>query len=100
MNSFWIDLIGYGAGLLVIMVPIPQIIHMIRTKRAKDLSYGIIIILLLTSILYAIYGFLINSWPLIITDTVSGVLVILMLVLKLYYDKFYIEHDTQIEESV
>ncbi|MFH1586810.1 MAG: PQ-loop domain-containing transporter [Candidatus Diapherotrites archaeon] len=35
----WIDLLGYAAGLLVVISLLPQTIKSWRTKSTKDLSY-------------------------------------------------------------
>lgn len=86
MNPIITDIIGYAAGLCAVIITLPQIYRVIRTKKTKDVSLWTIILLMMTSLLYTIYGILIDSMPLIVMDTISFVLEGVLLSLKIYFD--------------
>jgi len=83
------DIIGYIAGSCASFLTIPQIIHIVKRKKAEDLSLYTVIMLLIIPILYTIYGFMIDSFPLIITDCISIFFTMILLYFKIYYDYFY-----------
>ena len=86
MNPIIVDIIGYAAGFCAVIITLPQIYRVIRTKKAKDVSLWSIILLMMTSLLYTIYGIFIKSMPLIVMDAISFVLEGILLGLKIYFD--------------
>jgi len=58
MSRETISLIGFIAGACTVSSFLPQVIQTIKTKKTKDLSLGMYIILLTGAILWTIYGFL------------------------------------------
>ncbi len=64
---------------------LPQSIRTIRTKHTKDLSLPMIVMLETGLIIWLIYGLLINSLPVISANTVSIVLMTVILIMKLKY---------------
>jgi MtN3 and saliva related transmembrane protein len=80
------DTFGYVAGSCAVIISLPQIIKVIKTKKADDLSAWTILLLMLTSALYIVYGFLIDSTPLIVTDSVALLLGTILLILKFFFD--------------
>ena len=86
MDDIITNIIGYTAGFCAVIITLPQIYKIITTKKAKDISIWSIILLLVTSLLYTIYGILIDSMPLIIMDAISFVLEGILLGLKIYFD--------------
>jgi len=83
----WIDLIGYSAGVLIALTMVPQIIRSLRTKSVKDVSVNMIIVFIVGLFLWTIYGILIRSVPIIISDGFGCCIGIVQLVIKLKYDK-------------
>lgn len=86
MNQLIIDIIGYIAGITMLVSFLPQIYVIIINKKANDLSFLFIFLLFIISILYTIYGFFINSLPLTIMNIIAIVLTLFILMLKIYYD--------------
>lgn len=86
MNQILVDVIGYLAGTCAVIITLPQIYKVLKTNKAKDIAIWTIILLMLTSFLYVVYGILINSMPLIVTDTIAFILEAILLGLKVYFD--------------
>ena len=81
----WIEIIGFIAAFFTTIAGLPQLIKVIKTRKARDLSIAMILILSLGIFLWLIYGILINSWPLIIADTISLAIALAILFFKLKY---------------
>jgi MtN3 and saliva related transmembrane protein len=61
-----IDIIGYIAGILGLIALIPQIVKSFETKSTGDLSLSMYLIYTISVILWLVYGYLINSMPMIL----------------------------------
>ncbi len=83
--SFSIELIGYAAGFFVALAGLPQLIKIMKTKKTRDVSILLVLILMTSATLWLIYGYFIKSWPLIISDIVVLGLWIIILRYKLKY---------------
>lgn len=81
-------IIGYIAASLVIITQIPQLYKIIKTKRSKDISILTYTFLLLSQILFTIYGFLENNFVIIFTNVASAFITILIIVFSLMYINF------------
>lgn len=79
------DIVGYVAGSLMSIVSVPQIIKSLKTKSVKDLSFLTLILLVIGSTLWMVYGFLIISWPVIIMDAIAIFINLFLLVIKIKY---------------
>lgn len=80
------DVIGNLAGFLMLISFVPQIYEMICLKKAEGLSISFAVLLFVVSVLYTVYGIMILSWPLILTNVIATLLTLLMLILKIRYD--------------
>ena len=78
-------IIGLIAGLLTTGSFLPQIIKTIRTKDTKSISLHMYIVYTAGIITYFIYAYLIKETALLITNSLSFISGIMMLVLKLKY---------------
>ena len=79
------DVIGYLAGALTTVAFVPQVMRILRTRSAHDISWGMFVILSAGVALWLGYGVLVASAPLIVANAVTLVLVLAILVLKLRY---------------
>lgn len=79
----WNELIGYLAGVFATVALLPQVIKSWQTKSTRDVSLLWTTIYTLDLILWVYYGYLIGSWPLIITVTAEALMSGSLLVLKL-----------------
>lgn len=84
MNAL-IDGIGLIAGLLTTTAFIPQVWKIYRTKSGKDVSARMFSLLSAGIVLWLIYGILVRSVPLILTNAVTLVLSLAIIALKIRY---------------
>lgn len=80
------NLLGLLAGILTTVSFLPQLTKVIKTKSAKDLSLGMLLIFCIGIILWIIYGILIKSLPIILTNSATLVLVLVLLSFKAKYN--------------
>jgi MtN3 and saliva related transmembrane protein len=78
-------MLGLAAGMLTTVSFLPQLIKAWRTKRAEDISLGMLVILSLGIFLWLIYGIFIRAFPIIISNFASFILVTSILILKTKY---------------
>lgn len=78
-------IIGYIAGSLVIITPIPQLYKIINTKSSKDISIVMYLLLFVAQILFTIYGVLEKDIIIIITNVSNVIIISLILIFSLYY---------------
>lgn len=81
-----IDLFGFIAALLTTSAFLPQVIKTLREKNTKSLSLPMYLILTSGLLLWLTYGIMINDWALIIANSVTGILALIILVAKIKYD--------------
>ena len=77
------ELIGYAAGLLATLAFLPQVAKTVRDRSVKDISLGMYVLFCTGVTLWLLYGFLISSWPVIISNFVTLILSGTVLVLKI-----------------
>jgi len=79
------DIVGFIAGVLIVVSCLPQIVKIFKTKSVKDVSIYMYILLFVAQALWACYGFLSNDIHVIITNVVSGSMSLIVIGLCLYY---------------
>ncbi len=77
--------IGYLAATLTTVAFLPQLIKTWRERSAKDVSYAMLLIFSLGVFCWLIYGFLIHSLPIIFANSITLVLNLLILILKIRF---------------
>lgn len=77
--------IGSIAATLTTTAFIPQAWQVWRTRHTKDISLGMYAIFTSGVALWAIYGLMIGSWPVIIANCVTLVFAGAVLVMKLRF---------------
>lgn len=83
----FLDLLGLMGSLLVAASLVPQIVKVYRTKSARDLSRSFQFLYVIGLLLVAIYGFGMGLWPVYIPVTLELAGGLLLLGMKLYYDR-------------
>lgn len=63
-----IHYLGYIAGFLTVASFLPQVIRTWRSRQTRDLSLAMFTLLVTASSLWIIYGAIIGSWPVILTN--------------------------------
>ncbi|WP_456431042.1 SemiSWEET family sugar transporter [Thermosulfuriphilus sp.] len=77
-----VDLLGYLAGLITTGSGLPQLITSYRQGNLSGLDLRFLILFLIGISLWTIYGFLINSLPIIIFNSITLMIWIPIVVLK------------------
>ncbi|TDW51906.1 MtN3 and saliva related transmembrane protein [Flavobacterium sp. 270] len=83
----YIDIIGLFAGACVTISVIPQILKVWRTKKVKEISLKMFSILTFGLAVWVVYGILKKDAPIIITNSVSLFLNLIMVYFIIYYEK-------------
>ncbi|HET9747098.1 MAG TPA: SemiSWEET transporter [Chitinophagaceae bacterium] len=82
-----IQVVGLLAGTCTSISLLPQLIKTIKEKNGGDISYVMLAILLIGLGLWIWYGILKEDYPIIITNSVSFTLNILIIFFNIYYRK-------------
>jgi MtN3 and saliva related transmembrane protein len=80
-----LDLLGLSAGSLTTISFVPQVIKTWRSKSADDISTGMFAIFSTGLVLWMVYGIYLQSFPIIISNVITLVLTIIILILKYRY---------------
>lgn len=78
-----VELIGLLAGAMTTSAFIPQAVQTWRTRSARDVNLGLLVLLVVGNSLWLAYGTLMGSWGLIAANIVTVPLCALILVVKL-----------------
>jgi MtN3 and saliva related transmembrane protein len=82
-----IEKIGYFGSILTSITFIPQVYKSWRSKSVGDLSLAMIIIVITSTIVWFIYGYLKESGPVMVANFVVFGLTVLLLYLKTTFKK-------------
>ncbi len=77
--------VGIGAGVLTASSMLPQVIKVIREKKATQVSVVMLLVLIAGVGLWIWYGFLKTDWPIMATNGFSLLVNLTMLGLRLKY---------------
>jgi MtN3 and saliva related transmembrane protein len=80
-----VNFIGLCAGALTTISFLPQLMVTYRNKSAHGMSYGYLLTFSLGVLLWLIYGIFLHAPPVILTNTVTLGLLILITLLKVRY---------------
>ena len=78
-----IDILGYVAGILVVISLLPQVIKSWKTKSTKDISLWRYIIYAIGLILWVAYAVIIQNGPVAVMNGIGLVLAVSILCLKI-----------------
>jgi MtN3 and saliva related transmembrane protein len=81
------DILGLLAGFCVTVSVIPQIIKVWKTKKVKQISLLTFSVLTFGIAIWVLYGILKNDFPIIITNSISLFLNLIMVYFLIYYEK-------------
>lgn len=84
MKVTWIGLIG---GFITSVAVVPQVVRTWRTKHARDLSIWQPLLLIVGMLFWLAYGVMLGDMPLIIANSFSVACYLLLIVMKLRYDR-------------
>ncbi len=78
-------MIGTAAGVLTATAMLPQLLKMIKQKKAEDVSLGMLGVLIAGIGLWIYYGALKKDLPVLITNCFSIIVNLLLLFLSIRY---------------
>lgn len=79
--------IGFVAGTLTTIAFLPQLQRTWTTKSADDMSLAMLLTFTTGVFLWLIYGLYLTAWPIVVTNAITFILTLTILVLKLKYQK-------------
>ncbi len=83
----YIDMIGYFGSFLTSVTFIPQVYKTWQTKSAGDLSLAMLFIVLTSCIVWLVYAFALMLWPVIIANSIIGLLSVMLIYFKFTFKK-------------
>ena len=79
------EIIGLLAAILTTGAFVPQVYKTWKTKSADDISFTMYLVLFIGLVLWLIYGIHLNSLPMILANSVTGILALMVLFFKWRY---------------
>lgn len=83
----WTQAIGLFAGICTASSLLPQLIKTIKEKKAEDISKKMLFVLMVGVATWIVYGVLRKDLPIIITNSFSLLLNIIMIYLRFKYSR-------------
>lgn len=85
MTLNYVDWVGGAAGILTTIAFIPQVIKTWRSDSAEDISLFMFLLFSSGVLLWLIYGLIIHSVPVVAANSITLLLAISILMLKIRY---------------
>ena len=82
-----IEFFGYFAAILTTSAFLPQLIKTLKTKKAEDVSLLTLIMFIIGVFSWIIYGYRITSIPILVANSITLILNLLILGSKIIYSK-------------
>lgn len=83
----WTQAIGLFAGICTSSSLLPQLVKTIKEKRVEEISKLMLFVLMTGVATWVVYGILRNDLPIIITNSFSLLLNIILIVLRFKYSR-------------
>lgn len=83
----FITILGLVAGALTTIAFLPQLIQTWKSKSAKDVSFGMLIVFSIGVFLWLIYGIYLQALPIILANFVTLIFNLVILGLKIRYGR-------------
>lgn len=81
----WLNIFGSLAAIITTAAFFPQVIKAHQTKHTKDISLVMYLLLVVGLAFWTIYGFMIDSWPIIWANLITIAANLYLVFLKLKY---------------
>jgi MtN3 and saliva related transmembrane protein len=81
----YLKLLGLAAGTITSITFLPQVIHIYKTKSAKDLSLFMLFLLMLGVSMWLAYGIIVKDVAIIYTNSMVLLMSLVLLYFKLRY---------------
>lgn len=80
--AHWVDYVGYFGSFLTSITFIPQVYKAWKTKSVGDLSIWMMLIVVLSTIVWLVYGLAIHSGPVMAANSIVFALSLLLIYFK------------------
>ena len=81
------DLLGAAAGTLTTVSFVPQVLKTWRSRSTGDISFGMFLLFSLGVALWLAYGMAIHSRPVILSNLITLILSLSIVLMKLWFDR-------------
>ena len=81
----YVEILGLIAATLTTIAFVPQVYKTWKEKTTKDISLSMYAVLFTGVLLWLVYGFFIKSLPIILANTITAILLVFMLLMKIKY---------------
>ena len=81
------EVIAFAAGICIMISFLPQLIKSIKTKKVEDLSFLTVIITILGTALYTLFGILIESFAVVLMQGAFLISLFCVLFIKIKFQK-------------
>ena len=82
-----VDALGFVAAFCTTAAFVPQLVRVVRLRSARDISLPTFLLFSVGVFLWLLYGLYIGSKPVIASNSVTLILSVSILILKLRYDR-------------
>jgi MtN3 and saliva related transmembrane protein len=83
--SFQIEIIGFIAAILTTVSFVPQVYKIWKTKSAESVSLSMFLLFFIGVALWFVYGLLLGSISMIVANTITGILALMIVYFKFKY---------------
>lgn len=83
----WIEIAGHTGAFLSSVTFIPQVYKVWKSKSATDLSLATMLIVFTSTIVWLIYAFALNLWPVILANGIICFLSLMLIYFKFAFAK-------------
>ncbi len=83
----WIEVTGLFGSLLSSITFIPQVLQAWKTKSVADLNLTMMLIVVLSTVVWLVYGFGRGALPVIIANAIIFILSVMLVYFKLTFPK-------------
>lgn len=83
MSEASVSVLGYIAATCTTISFLPQVIQTVKTRKTKDISLGMYVVLFAGAVLWLVYGVILNSPPIYVTNIIVSICCSVIILLKL-----------------
>ncbi len=83
----FIEMLGLAAGTITSITFLPQVLHVYKSKSAKDISLNMLLLLLLGVLMWLAYGIIIMNAAIIYTNSMVTIMGFILLFFKWKYGR-------------
>ena len=91
----YVKILGLTAGTISSIAFLPQVIHVWKTRSAKDLSLNMLGLLILSVSMWLAYGILVKDVAIIYTNSMVLAMCLILLFFKFKFKQMKNEHTNQ-----